>query len=84
VNRRFAQSAVEVTSDKDFHLAHDYHLMLMGRYLREAGLSTTAGFFLHIPFPAPDIMEKLPWARTILRALLQLTTMRRVQSGPAR
>ncbi len=71
VNRRFAQSAVEVTSDKDLIWAHDYHLMLMGRYLREAGLATTAGFFLHIPFPAPDIMEKLPWARTILRALLQ-------------
>src|SRR5207253_8131380 len=71
VNRRFAQAAVEVTNGKDVIWAHDYHLMLMGRYLREAGRGTTAGFFLHIPFPAPDIFEKLPWRRTILKSLLQ-------------
>lgn len=71
VNRRFAQAAVEVTNGKDVIWAHDYHLMLMGRYLREAGKMTTAGFFLHIPFPAPDIFEKLPWRKTILKSLLQ-------------
>ena len=71
VNRRFAQSAVEVTNGKDVIWAHDYHLMLMARYLREAGCATPAGFFLHIPFPAPDIFEKLPWRKTILRSLLQ-------------
>lgn len=70
VNRRFAQAAVEVTNGKDVIWAHDYHLMLMGRYLREAGKTTTAGFFLHIPFPAPDIFEKLPWRKTILKSLL--------------
>jgi trehalose 6-phosphate synthase len=49
---------------------HDYHLMLMGRYLREVGSTAHTGFFLHIPFPAPDIFEKLPWRRQILRSLL--------------
>jgi trehalose 6-phosphate synthase/phosphatase len=43
----------------------------MGHYLRETGTTTRAGFFLHIPFPAPDIFEKLPWRKTILRSLLQ-------------
>jgi trehalose 6-phosphate synthase len=71
VNRRFAQAAAEVSNGKDLIWAHDYHLMLMGRYLREAGCATTAGFFLHIPFPAPDIFEKLPWRKQVLRALLQ-------------
>ena len=70
VNRRFAQATVEVTNGKDIIWAHDYHLMLMGRYLREVGKTTPAGFFLHIPFPAPDIFEKLPWRRAILKALL--------------
>ena len=70
VNRRFAQFTAEVTNGKDLIWAHDYHLMLMGRYLREAGRATTAGFFLHIPFPAPDMFEKLPWRKPILRALL--------------
>jgi len=70
VNRRFAQSAAETASTRDLIWAHDYHLMLMGRYLRELGSTTRAGFFLHIPFPAPDMFEKLPWRKQILRSLL--------------
>jgi len=71
VNRRFAQVTAEIATAKDVIWAHDYHLMLMGRYLREAGSLAHAGFFLHIPFPAPDMFEKLPWRKSILRALLQ-------------
>lgn len=71
VNRRFAQAAAEIATAKDVIWAHDYHLMLMGRYLREAGSPAHAGFFLHIPFPAPDMFEKLPWRKSILRSLLQ-------------
>ena len=71
VNRRFAQITAEIATAKDMIWAHDYHLMLMGRYLREAGSPAHAGFFLHIPFPAPDMFEKLPWRKAILRALLQ-------------
>jgi alpha,alpha-trehalose-phosphate synthase [UDP-forming] len=71
VNRKFAQAATEAATTKDLIWAHDYHLMLMGRYLREAGCPAQVGFFLHIPFPAPDIFEKLPWRKPILRALLQ-------------
>jgi len=71
VNRKFAQSAMESATSKDLIWAHAYHLMLMGRYLREAGCTARVGFFLHIPFPAPDIFEKLPWRKSILRSLLQ-------------
>src|SRR5438552_13741228 len=71
VNRKFAQAAVETTTSADLIWAHDYHLMLMGRYLREAGCPARTGFFLHIPFPAPDVFEKLPWRKPILRSLLQ-------------
>src|SRR5205823_11379765 len=70
VNRKFAQITAENTNGKDFIWAHDYHLMLMGHYLRETGSTTRTGFFLHIPFPAPDIFEKLPWRKNILRCLL--------------
>lgn len=70
VNRRFAQAAAEAANSHDLIWAHDYHLMLMARYLREANSPSRAGFFLHIPFPAPDIFEKLPWRKAILRALL--------------
>jgi len=75
VNRRFAQAAAEAAGPKDLIWAHDYHLMLMGRYLREAGAKAHSGFFLHIPFPAPDIFEKLPWRKPILRALVQYDSL---------
>lgn len=71
VNRRFAQATAEAANGKDLVWAHDYHLMLMARYLREANIRSRVGFFLHIPFPAPDIFDKLPWRKPILRALLQ-------------
>jgi trehalose 6-phosphate synthase len=71
VNRRFAHATAEIATAKDVIWAHDYHLMLMGRYLREAGSLAHAGFFLHIPFPSPDMFEKLPWRKSILRSLLQ-------------
>jgi trehalose 6-phosphate synthase/phosphatase len=71
VNRKFAQAVTESAHSRDLIWAHDYHLMLMGRYLREAGCVARVGFFLHIPFPAPDIFEKLPWRKSILRSLLQ-------------
>ena len=50
---------------------HDYHLMILGRYLREAGVTSNLGFFLHIPFPPPDIFHKLPWREEILKSLME-------------
>jgi trehalose 6-phosphate synthase/phosphatase len=71
VNRKFADTAAHATQPEDFIWVHDYHLMLSGSYMREAGVTARVGFFLHIPFPAPDVFEKLPWREQILRALLQ-------------
>src|SRR6266581_1244692 len=71
VNRKFAQAAANTATDDDFIWVHDYHLMSVARYLREAGSHARMGFFLHIPFPAPDIFEKLPWRQCILKSLLQ-------------
>jgi len=70
VNRKFAQAAADTAHDQDFVWIHDYHLMLTGQYMREAGAHAKLGFFLHIPFPAPDMFEKLPWREPVLRALL--------------
>lgn len=71
VNRKFATAAAQSASSDDFIWVHDYHLMLVARYLRESGNPSRTGFFLHIPFPSPDIFEKLPWREQILRSLLQ-------------
>src|SRR5580704_18189170 len=71
VNRKFANVVAETAREDDFVWIHDYHLMLTAASLREAGVRARMGFFLHIPFPSPDIFEKLPWKQPILKALLE-------------
>jgi alpha,alpha-trehalose-phosphate synthase [UDP-forming] len=71
VNRKFAQAVSRTAAEGDLVWVHDYHLMLTAQAMRELGVRSRMGFFLHIPFPAPDIFEKLPWRGFILRALLE-------------
>src|SRR5262249_59242141 len=49
---------------------HDYHLMLVPALVRERRPDQPAGFFLHVPWPSPDIFARLPWRREILLGLL--------------
>lgn len=71
VNRRFAQAVVEECGKADFVWVHDYHLMNVAAEARALGCTVRMGFFLHIPFPSPDIFFKLPWRTTLLQALLR-------------
>lgn len=71
VNRTFAEVIAEVQKPNDFIWIHDYHLMCAAQALRELGVTSTLAYFLHIPFPPPDIYVKLPWRSEILEALLQ-------------
>ena len=71
VNRKFANVTAETAQDDDFVWVHDYHLMLTASALRQAGVHARMGFFLHIPFPSPDVFEKLPWKKPILKSLLE-------------
>ena len=71
VNRRFAEVVARNAEPGDFIWVHDYHLMNMAGELRRAGVKSRVGFFLHIPFPSPDLFLKLPWRRELLHALLE-------------
>lgn len=71
VNRKFAQNIVDKVGKEDFIWVQDYHLMLVAKELRRMGVESKIGFFLHIPFPNPDMYMKLPWRKQILAALLQ-------------
>ncbi len=71
VNRKFAQAAHEASKPGDFIWVHDYHLMNVALELRRLGSKARIGFFLHIPFPPPDIYLKLPWRMALIDALLQ-------------
>jgi trehalose 6-phosphate synthase len=70
VNRRFAESAVASTDGTELLWVHDYQLIHVAAFLRQAGDRRRVGFFLHIPFPPLDIFVRLPWRAEILRALL--------------
>ena len=69
-NMKFAQAAAAHCRPGDFVWIHDYHLMLTASELRRLGVQAKLGFFLHIPFPPPDIFFKLPWRQQILEGLL--------------
>ncbi|MDT8068187.1 MAG: trehalose-6-phosphate synthase [Terriglobia bacterium] len=74
-NDKFAHSTAQVAQKDDFIWVHDYHLMLLARALRARSLRNEIGYFHHIPFPQPDIFEKLPWRIEIARALLRFDSI---------
>jgi len=69
-NRRFCDAVVERLRPGDLLWIHDYHLLLLPRMLREAAPELAIGFFLHIPFPSPNIFRVLPRREELLRGLL--------------
>jgi trehalose 6-phosphate synthase len=72
VNRRFADATVTALKHNADALlwVHDYHLMLVPQLVRDRVADQPIGFFLHVPFPSPDIYARLPWRREVLLGLL--------------
>ena len=70
VNRRFAEAVADVSHPKGRIWVQDYQLQLLPGMLRELLPDARIGFFLHIPFPPPEIFERLPWRRQVLEGLL--------------
>lgn len=71
VNRKYAEVVCAQSRPGDFIWIHDYHLMNVASELRRMKVTSRMGFFLHIPFPSPDIFLTLPWRESLLRALLE-------------
>jgi trehalose 6-phosphate synthase len=69
VNRRFAQALAALLSPDDLIWVHDYHLFPLAADLRALGVKNRIGFFLHTPFVPPAIMQALPRAAELLRAM---------------
>jgi len=70
VNERMAARLSPLLTDEDTLWIHDYHYLLMGSELRRSGFSGPIGFFLHIPFPSPEIFAALPNANEIVRSMV--------------
>ena len=71
VNRHFATELAKIVKPDDMIWVHDYHLIPIANELRERGFANRIGFFLHVPFPAPEVVAVLPNYQRLLPLLLQ-------------
>jgi trehalose 6-phosphate synthase len=60
VNKRFAAEVAPLLERDDTVWVHDYQLVPFAAYLRQRRVTNPIGFFLHIPFPSPEIFAALP------------------------
>ena len=71
VNHHFADELSKILRPDDLVWVHDYHLIPIAEELRQRGHKNLVGFFLHTPFPAPEVVTVLPNHERLLPLLLQ-------------
>ncbi|RJT23632.1 alpha,alpha-trehalose-phosphate synthase [Buttiauxella izardii] len=69
VNTLLAKKLKPLLEDDDILWVHDYHLLPFAAECRKQGLNHRIGFFLHIPFPTPEVFNALPPHEELLEAL---------------
>ncbi len=69
VNEFFARHLEKLLKPDDVIWVHDYHLIPFAKALRERGHKNRIGFFIHIPFPPPEILTALPNHERLIPAL---------------
>ncbi|HEY7277961.1 MAG TPA: trehalose-6-phosphate synthase [Trebonia sp.] len=72
VNHLFAERAMSALDEQPDAIAwvHDYQLTLVPQLIRNRRPDQPIGFFLHVPWPSPDIYARLPWREQVLWGLL--------------
>jgi trehalose 6-phosphate synthase len=66
VNALFARCLLPLLQPDDVIWVHDYHLFPLGQALRDLGVKTRIGFFLHIPVPPWSLVRSMPGAELLL------------------
>jgi trehalose 6-phosphate synthase len=69
VNQRFAETLRPLIEPDDLIWVHDYHMIPLARELRKLGVKNRIGFFLHIPWPAHQLMVTLPGHKQLVQAM---------------
>lgn len=69
VNAAFADHLAPLLAPGDLVWVHDYHLVFLGRELRERGVEQPIGYFLHTPFPPAEVMTAVPHFADLADAL---------------
>src|SRR3954447_2388013 len=70
VNHKFAAAAAEVAEPGAAVWVQDYHLQLVPQLLRDLRPDLLIGFFMHVPFPPPELFMQLPRRVELLRGML--------------
>lgn len=68
VNALFARVLASRLQPDDVIWVQDYHLIPLAAELRALGVKNRIGFFLHIPWPPPDVWFAMPVHRRLLEA----------------
>ncbi|MFX1672380.1 alpha,alpha-trehalose-phosphate synthase (UDP-forming) [Paraburkholderia sp. A2WS-5] len=69
VNAWLAHKLVKLIQPDDMIWVHDYHLIPFAEALRSEGMRNRIGFFLHIPFPSPQVLQTIPPHDELVRSL---------------
>jgi trehalose 6-phosphate synthase len=69
VNQMFAERLASALRPDDVVWVHDYHMIPLAAALRRLGVDNLLGFFLHIPFPAPEVLTTLPVHEPLMGSL---------------
>ena len=72
VNSLFATRLAPLLEPDDMVWVHDYHLIPLAEQLRQMGHGQQMGFFLHTPFPVPEILVSLPNHEAMIRSVVRL------------
>jgi trehalose 6-phosphate synthase len=73
VNRKYARAAakaVALSGGSDLVWVQDHPLINVALEMRRFGVQAPTAFFLHLPFPSPDLFLMLPWRDRLLASLL--------------
>jgi trehalose 6-phosphate synthase/phosphatase len=70
INERFADCVASLWRPGDLVWVHDYQLMRLPALLRQRLPQARIGFFLHVPFPNPEVFLALPVRRWLVEGVL--------------
>ena len=70
INQRFADAVAEQWTPADLVWVHDFQLFRVPALVRERIPEARIGFFLHIPFPNPEIFFALPTRAALVEGIM--------------
>jgi trehalose 6-phosphate synthase len=70
INERIGTRLAPLLKSDDLVWVHDYHFIPLGGQIRASGFTGAIGYFLHVPFPPPEVLTALPDAHRLVRSML--------------